>query len=203
MKIERPQMLFPEAEAAALREAYAAARVILEYGSGGSTVMAAEMPGKHILSVESDRMWAVKLQLYLDSADLRSPATIWPIDVGATGEWGRPVDSGAWSRFHRYALSVWDEPFFRHPDVILIDGRFRPACLMTACLRAEAPVTVYFDDYTERARYHGVEAVIKPARIIGRMAEFHVVPDAIPKAAITQVIASFAQASYADPPAPA
>ena len=197
MKIERPEMLFPAAEAEALRAAYEGARVILEYGSGGSTLMAAEMPGKFIVSVESDKAWAVKLQLVIDDADLPSPATVWPVDVGATGDWGRPRDNEAWTRFHRYALAVWDEPFFRHPDVILIDGRFRPACLMTACLRAEAPVTVYFDDYAERPRYHGVETVIKPTRLIGRMAEFHVTPDAIPKDAITAVIASFAQASYA------
>lgn len=41
----------PPAEAEALRMAYEEAEVILEYGSGGSTVVAAELPGKHVTSV--------------------------------------------------------------------------------------------------------------------------------------------------------
>lgn len=39
-----PALSFPPAEAEAVRRAYAA-EVVLEYGSGGSTVLAAAMPG--------------------------------------------------------------------------------------------------------------------------------------------------------------
>ncbi|EPX78549.1 hypothetical protein thalar_02341 [Litoreibacter arenae DSM 19593] len=34
----------------------------MEYGSGGTTRLAAQMPGKLIFSVESDLMWALDLQ---------------------------------------------------------------------------------------------------------------------------------------------
>ena len=51
--ITRPELTLPEAEAALLRETYDRAGVILEYGSGGSTVLAAEQPGKTVPSVES------------------------------------------------------------------------------------------------------------------------------------------------------
>lgn len=197
MLIERPELSFPEAEANHLRAAYTSAQVILEYGSGGSTVMAAEMADKYVLSVESDKDWALRLQLYIDNAHLPSPAMVYPIDIGETGEWGRPMGPADWTRFHRYALSIWDEPFFRHPDVILIDGRFRPSCLMTALMRIERPVTAFIDDYTDRARYHVVEEVVKPRRTIGRMAEFQLLPDTLPKSATTRFIESFAQASYA------
>ncbi len=185
-----------------LRAAYAAARVILEYGSGGSTLMAAAMPGKFILSVESDRAWAVKLQLRLDTEATASPAIVYPVDIGETGRWGRPVDGAAWQRFHRYPLAIWDEPFFRHPDVILIDGRFRPACLMTAALRIARPVTVLFDDYGNRPQYHMVEELVRPVRRIGRMAEFRLEPGGVPGEAASLLMASFAQASYAARPAP-
>ena len=197
MQVERPEVHLPEAEAVRLNAAYSEARVILEYGSGGSTVLAAEMPGKFILSVESDRDWALRLQYYLDEADTASPATVYPVDIGETGDWGRPKDHSGWTRYHEYALSIWDEPFFRHPDVILIDGRFRPACLMTALARIERPVTVLFDDYVERTRYHVVEEVVKPAQIIGRMAEFRLEPDQLPKTSVTKLISSFAQVSLA------
>ena len=56
--ISRPELTLPEAEAAHSRAAYKDAKAILEYGSGGSTVMAAEMPGKRVWSVESDADWA-------------------------------------------------------------------------------------------------------------------------------------------------
>jgi hypothetical protein len=55
--ITRPELTLPEAEAATIRAAYERAGVILEYGSGGSTVLGAEL-GKRVLSVESDKAWA-------------------------------------------------------------------------------------------------------------------------------------------------
>ena len=57
----------PEAEAAHLRAAYAEADAILEYGAGGSTMLAARMPGKRVWSVESDADWAATLRDRLDA----------------------------------------------------------------------------------------------------------------------------------------
>lgn len=169
-------LTFPPEEAALVRETYAAARVILEYGSGGSTMLGASMPGKYVISVESDWAWAVNLQRQIDGAALPSPAVVWHVDIGQTGRWGRPVDDAAWQRYHHYPLSVWSEPFFRHPDVILIDGRLRPACLVAAAVRITRPVTVLFDDYVGRPAYHVVEQVARPVATIGRMAEFRLEP---------------------------
>jgi hypothetical protein len=175
---DRPtaDLTLPPREAALLSTEYARARVILEYGSGGSTLLAARQPGKLVFSVESDRRWAEDLQLGLDREAPPSPAVIYPVDIGPTGDWGRPRDDRAWRRFHRYPLAIWDEPFFRHPDVVLIDGRFRAACLVTVCLRITRPVTVLFDDYANRPAYHAVERLARPAAIVGRMARFDLSP---------------------------
>lgn len=173
-------MTFPELEAEYVRNAYREATVILEYGSGGSTVLAANMPQKLIISVESDREWALDLQRKLNAAGLPSPVIIWHADIGPTGVWGRPTSEVAWRNFHRYPTSVWNQPFFQHPDLILIDGRFRPACFVTACLRINRPVRVLFDDYTNRPAYHVIEKLAKPCRIIGRMAEFELEPQVWP-----------------------
>ena len=56
--LARPELTLPTAEAEWLRDAYGRAGSILEYGSGGSTVMASELADKVIHSVESDRDWA-------------------------------------------------------------------------------------------------------------------------------------------------
>lgn len=191
-----PELSFPPDEAARLQECYAQGRVILEYGSGGSTVLAARMPGKLVFSVESDRDWALRLQTRIDSLDLPSPATVYHADIGPTGAWGRPLDSTYWHRFHAYPLSIWDEPFFRHPDVVLIDGRFRASCMMAVMVRTTHPVTVLFDDYTERLPYHMVEEWVTPRETVGRMAVFDVSPGLAGPADLGRITDAFAQATY-------
>lgn len=187
----------PEAEAAYLLACYERAQVILEYGSGGSTERAARMRGKLIISVESDRDWARDLRQKIAEAQPVSQVIIQHVDIGVTGAWGRPIQDDNWQSFHRYPNAIWEAPFFRHPDVILIDGRFRPACLMTAMLRITRPVTVLFDDYTDRPRYHLVEKLVRPSRLIGRMAEFQLQPGQIGSADIGFVISQFFEATFA------
>lgn len=172
-------LTLPDMEAAHLRQAYADARVILEYGSGGSTRIGAELPGKLIYSVESDPQWAIKLQSELDSDHLPSPAFIYHVDIGETGNWGMPKDDSKWQKFHRYPMAIWDEPFFTSPDLVLIDGRFRAACFISVCLRITRPVRVLFDDYKSRPLYHIVERIARPTRMVGRMADFTLEPGMI------------------------
>lgn len=169
----------PEAEAAHLLAAYEEAQVILEYGSGGSTRAAAQMSGKLVFSVESDRDWARSLRREIAAFPPRSQVIILHVDIGRTGPWGRALDESAWRNYHRYPNAIWDEPYFRHPDLVLIDGRFRAACLLTVALRASRPVRVLFDDYHDRPKYHMVERILQPVRSIGRMAEFHVEPGSV------------------------
>lgn len=190
----------PDEEAAYVRETYKAGRVILEYGSGGTTRVAAQMPGKLIFSVESDLLWALNLQGELDGARTASPVTVYHCDIGETGMWGRPILSETnWRLFHRYALDIWQEPFFRAPDVVLIDGRLRMACLASVMLYTDRPVTVLFDDYAPRPLYHLVERLIAPVQMIGRMARFDIVPDMIAKTDMGFLISLFSLMSvYGD-----
>ncbi len=177
---ERPELTLPEAEAALLRGCYERAGVVLEYGSGGSTVLAGEMPGKTVFSVESDAAWAAMMRRWFAANPPAATVHMHHADIGPTGNWGRPMDEGSYRKWPGYALSVWDRPDFLQPDVVLVDGRFRAACLMTAALRTKRPLTVLFDDYTRRKTYHAVEALIRPAEIAGRMARFEVEPMVLP-----------------------
>lgn len=190
-----PAPFMPEAEVEHLIRTYAAAKVILEYGSGGSTEIAAGLPGKYIMSVESDRNWARGLREKLSKSETLSHAVIHHVDIGATGPWGRPLDDRAWRNFHTYPNGIWEQSWFRHPDVVLIDGRFRTACLATILLRAERPVLVLFDDYGVRPLYHDMEAVIRPAKMVGRMAEFHVEPGCVQQKDIGLLLRQFFRVS--------
>lgn len=193
---EWPELSFPEEEARALRNAYSRANVILEYGSGGSTVLAANMSGKFVVSVESDRRWAQRLQSHIDAENTASPAIVYHADIGPTGDWGRPLDDAYWPRFHIYPLAIWSQPFFRHPDVVLIDGRFRTACFITVLARITRPVIVLFDDYRERKPYHTVEQWVEPHQMVGRMALFDVRPGLVEVNDIASFNEALAQVTY-------
>ncbi len=186
----RPELTLPEAEAALLRAAYQAAGTILEYGSGGSTVMASEMPGKRVFSVESDPDWADMMRSWF-AAHPPTKGTevevIWS-DIGPTKEWGHPVDDQSWRRFARYPLDIWGRAGFAQPDVVLVDGRFRQGCALACAFQTRAPVDLYFDDYVQRKHYHKVEEILGPPQITGRMAHFHVTPTPIPPERLAWII---------------
>jgi hypothetical protein len=167
---------------------YAAAHAILEYGSGGSTVLAAKI-GRPVISVESDKAWADRLAAHL--GPISENARIHYADIGPTGAWGVPLKMAEFRKFHTYALSVWDRPDFQEPDLVLIDGRFRAACLVAVMLRAKRPTTVLFDDYAKRRYYHGVERLARKEEMIGRMARFTVTPGPIPPDMVTEAIGWF------------
>lgn len=167
---------------------YEAAETILEYGSGGSTVLAAEL-GRRVFSVESDQDWAERMAAHV--ATISDRAHVHWADVGPTGPWGVPMKPREFRKFHEYALSVWDRPDFVQPDLVLIDGRFRAACLVAVMMRTAKPVTVLFDDYVRRRYYHGVERLAQKEEMVGRMARFTVTPGAIPPQMVTRAIGWF------------
>ncbi|PYF12971.1 hypothetical protein C8J30_101355 [Rhodobacter viridis] len=190
-KIERPKLTLPEAEAAALTEAYASAEVILEYGSGGSTAMGAEMPGKRIFSVESDADWLAMMRGWFDAHPPKAQLVLHHGDIGPTKEWGAPKDTAAFRQWPSYPIGVWDRPDFVQPDLVLIDGRFRAACFLTTLFRITKPVRLLWDDYTLRPGYHLMESFCPPVRTIGRMAEFHLTPTAIPAEKLGLILTTY------------
>lgn len=183
------EVSMPAAEAEWLRAGYAAHDVILEYGTGGSTRLAAGQPHALIMGVESDRAWAEALEAGIRRDFPQAALRLHWADIGPTGKWGRPRNEAAWRRFHLYAQSVWDQPWFRHPDLVLIDGRFRAGCLLTVLFRITRPVTVLFDDYADRPQTRAaVEGFVQPERLIGRMAQFRLQPTPIPAARLTEIV---------------
>lgn len=189
--IERPALTLPPDEADWVRSHYQDANVILEYGSGGSTVLASELGGKTVFSVESDKMWYRMMKRYLRQAGSKSEVHLHHADIGKTGKWGRPLNNDMWRRFHRYPNSIWDTAEFSAPDLVLIDGRFRAACFLTVMLRTEKPVTVLFDDYVGRTLYTQVEKWVQPTETRGRMARFELSPNELPRRDLTQILALY------------
>ena len=185
------QLTLPSAAADAVRTAYAEANSVLEYGSGGSTVLGAELGVPHLFSVESDKGWSDRLGKALDKDFPDHTCRMHYADIGPTKEWGRPDGNSGFARYHGYAMSVWDREDFVPPDVVLIDGRFRVACFLTTLMRCQGKVTVLFDDYRGRPEYHWIEALTAPVDFVDRMAVFKVERTSIPDELVTKVVGAY------------
>jgi len=181
-------MTLPAAERDLVESLYAKASSILEYGGGGSTVLAAGF-GLPVICVEGDQFRASRLAAHLSG--MTDKARVHPVDIGPTGEDGRPLKPRAHQRFHHYALSVWDRADLAQPDLVLIAGRFRAACLAAVKLRTAHPTTVLFADYEGSIHYHGVERLAAKEEVAGHMARFTVTPGPIPPEMMTEVIGWF------------
>lgn len=187
----RPVMWFPDEVKAFVQDRYRAAGCILEYGAGGSTVFAAGETDARILSIESDRDWAAKIEAHLESEGLARPGVqIRWVDIGPTGAWGKPARARDWGKFHGYPMQPWQDASF-DPDLVLIDGRFRLGCLVAAALHCRRPITVLIDDYEGRPAYHRAEAIFPRTRMIGHMAQFDLEPRAFGNAEFARMLPWF------------
>ena len=163
----------------AFKAELAKASSYLEYGSGGSTVLAdrARIP---TVSVEGDPYFAdaVRSRITGPQVDLRNPK------MGLTGFYGTPLLRRR-AKSRRYMEAPYPcRPF---PDFILIDGRYRVACALLAAKRANDAgrrATLMFDDYALRRHYHWIERHLGAPKLRGRAAFFKIGSRAIEESAI-------------------
>ncbi len=125
-----------------------------EYGAGLSTGFVSQNYPCQVRSIESDREWAKAVRRIAPRAEVIH------IDLGPVGKRGRPKSLNRAGLFHTYFDAVFEGGF--SPDVILVDGRFRVACFLTALLKSPEGTIIVFDDYPWRPNYHVVEELIKP-----------------------------------------
>lgn len=144
----------------------------LEYGSGGSTLLV-DRVGIPAVSVESDRFYAEKVRSVL------KPDTLVQLAVppmGLTKQWGMPIFEAS-----RKGAGYVNAPFEilkgAFPDFVLVDGRYRAACILEVARRAistDSSATVILDDYIDRPHYHTVERLLGAPQLTGRSAVFRV-----------------------------
>ncbi|MCL6730120.1 hypothetical protein [Sphingomonas hankyongi] len=152
-------------------EQVAKARQYLEYGSGGSTLVADRL-GVPTVSVEGDRFYAEIVRSVLRTDTL---VKIVIPRIGLTGEWSTPVFKSV-AKARRYI----DAPFSsagKFPDLVLVDGRYRVACALEVARRANLGAhrsMIIFDDYFDRPQYRAAEERLGSPQRIGRAAVFHV-----------------------------
>jgi hypothetical protein len=154
-------------------------RIYLEYGSGGSTMQAAQHVDV-LVSVDSDPYFVRAVKRKLGRESVKADYRLIYSDIGRTGEWGIPVQreksKADLAKWRKYPQSPWI--YFREkgiePDTILIDGRFRVACALESLknLSPDANTLLLFDDYMNRAHYHEIEKFADRVATKGRMGVF-------------------------------
>ena len=165
-----------------------AADVILEFGVGVSTVMAAEMAGKTITSVETDQFWVVSSNEWFEQNTGKSkPDIIWA-NISQTKAWSCPKTEKHWKDYAKYSLEIWSLEGLPDPDVVLVDGRFRAGCILSTAFQTRKPTRVLVDDYEHRPSYPAVEKTADAPRLIGRMAEFEITLTPIPARHLLEII---------------
>ncbi len=187
-----PEISMPEAAQNVVKDYYSRAKYVLEYGSGGSTVLGASCKNiKALYSIESDRRWTRRLRHGITNKYPDANVDIRWVDIGPTKKWGQPENTENYRRFPSYPLAIWDDLDEHQPDVVLIDGRFRMGCFMATIFRTKKPVTILFDDYEGRPRYKRIERYFEPVEMYDRMARFEVKPVKIDAKDLLFVIQQF------------
>jgi hypothetical protein len=168
----------PPEEVDFFKEHIANSRAYVEFGSGGSTVLASSL-GVPTISVESDGHYARTVASQLTGNSVIQIVS----SLGLAMEWGMPAFPRV-GLARRYVTAPWYSPKF--PDFILVDGRHRVACALHAALRAHAArarAILMFDDYAGRPFYSGVEEHLGSPRLVGRAAIFEIGEQQVPSAA--------------------
>lgn len=111
--------------------------VVLEYGSGGSTIQFINR-SKTVYSVESNpEFYKYMRSIHLVNKVIGKSLFMKYIDLGDTDPWGRPVSLDKTENWPGYYSEVWKEILRdgNKVDIIFIDGRFRVACCLFSVLQ--------------------------------------------------------------------
>ena len=154
------------------------ARIYLEYGSGGSTILAAKS-GVRFKTVDSDPFFLRGVENKITSEFGSPNGEFIYCDIGMTKLWGFPIftrlSASRCNRWKRYPLAPWlnqDASFL--PDLVLIDGRFRVACALATIkyLTNKVSFEILVDDYGDRPEFREIEKYAELSSMQGRMAVF-------------------------------
>lgn len=138
----------------------------LEYGVGGSTLLAARSGPGTLIGVDSDHRFLTAVGGAIERAGKN---IIWHpvhVDLGPTTYLGYPKTLRVRRQWSGYAIAPWQLGL--SPDLVLIDGRFRLACALATAAHAAPGTLVVFDDYATRPWYWRAACYLDPVEKVGR-----------------------------------
>lgn len=186
-----PTALLPPLERTAFESYVSSAKLLLEYGAGGSTLCALGL-GKSVVSVDNDPQVFSAIRSHPAVSSRFTPILV---DIGLSEEYGVPLFKRPTRRrissWRRYPEAPWDALECRGlvPDLIYVDGRFRVACVLESLLRLPPgnDPNIIMDDYSDRDHYSAVLPFVSPPQRLGRLAIFKKRPDGFDEALCRRV----------------
>lgn len=152
---------------------------MVEFGAGGSTTLSLKLGVSHLVSVESDAAWIERLQA--DDAASRAQEqgrlTLLRADIGPIGFMGGPGKGSNRDRWPDYSRMPWGHADASQLDLVLVDGRFRVACILETVLRVERHTIIAVHDFWNRPAYHAVLPFLDVIDRCESLGVFRVKPD--------------------------
>ena len=165
-----------DAELALFRCFLRPAETYVEFGTGGSTVLAAQQVRRWAISVDSSVEWLEKVRMACEVASPRIVPTLLPVDIGPLGDWGALTDKTTRDRWPAYHEDVWGTPGSTEAGLYMVDGRFRVACFMQVLLHCRPGAVVLIHDFAERPQYQVVHEVTREVARAEQLSAFVVEP---------------------------
>jgi len=129
----------------------------VEFGAGGSSVLAASLVRRSVVCIDSSQAWLDKVSSACVGDDGVRPVTLLA-DIGPVRALGYPDGLGHRNLWPNYHTGIWERHALADAEVYLIDGRFRVACFLQTVLRCAGQALILFHDFTSRRQYHIVRA---------------------------------------------
>ena len=172
-------MLMSPSEKDLLKKYTSTSKEYLEFGSGGSTFYVLKnSPSAMVISVESDAGWIefIRKWNYIRESE-KNRLRIHIVDIGQTGEGGVPVQMERKHSFPDYSSSVFSQINPEYIDTVLVDGRFRVACILQTILHCSQDVVILVHDFKNRFYYHAILNFLDEIEFTETLAVFKIKPD--------------------------
>ena len=131
----------------------------LEFGMGGSTFRTLQKSDAKVYSIDSSLDWISFMREYKQIRKMeKTRLSLFHVDIGPTGEWGRPENDNYKEKFPNYSKRIFELIDKTTVDTVLIDGRFRVACALNTILHLHENknLQILIHDFWNREQYHMV-----------------------------------------------
>jgi hypothetical protein len=118
--------------------------------------MACNSSINQMFTLDSDKSFLVNM---LSSSDCiksnlnKGRITAIHVDIGETGPYGHPIDLSHSSDYHLYPQQILKLKGIP-PDLVLVDGRFRVACVLYSLLAIRDNGHILIHDFFQRPEYY-------------------------------------------------
>ena len=153
-------------------------KVVLEYGSGGSTIYLLK-ENKDVFSVESNPdFYGYMNSIRFIKRELEKRLHYSYIDLGPTNQWGKPLTKENHMNWGAYYSKVWNDINAAKTkiDIIFIDGRFRVCCCLFSILKVIEygwkDIVFIIHDFWRRNQYHVVLKFLQEIKSSNSLAAF-------------------------------